>query len=155
MIEAIRNAFTLPDLRRKIVFTLLILVAYRAAAHVPVPGVDTQALQSFLESGEGGQYYCSIPEFVVRAERWPTSRLWRWGFTLILPPRLLCSFLTPLVPQLQELSKEGEQGRNKINLYTHWLTVPLGFFAGLWTGNLYSKFCTGHSDRFWVCVSIR
>ena len=54
MIEAIRNALTLPDLRRKIFFTLLILVAYRAAAHVPVPGVDTQALQNFLESGDTG-----------------------------------------------------------------------------------------------------
>ena len=48
MLEAIRNALTLPDLRRKIVFTLLVLIVYRAAAHVPVPGVDGAALQRFL-----------------------------------------------------------------------------------------------------------
>lgn len=53
MIDAVRNAFTLPDLRRKIVFTLLILVVYQAAARVPVPGVDREAMRAFLEQGEG------------------------------------------------------------------------------------------------------
>ena len=60
MLEAIRNAFALPDLRRKIVFTLLILVAYRAAAHVPIPGVDSAALQQFLESGSQGSTIGSL-----------------------------------------------------------------------------------------------
>ena len=53
MIQAIRNALTLPDLRRKLVYTLLILVIYRVAAHVPVPGVDQEALSQML-AGSGG-----------------------------------------------------------------------------------------------------
>ena len=53
MIEALKNAMTLPDLRRKLIYTLLILIIYRLAAHVPVPGVDQAALQQLL-AGTGG-----------------------------------------------------------------------------------------------------
>jgi preprotein translocase subunit SecY len=126
MIEAIRNAFTLPDLRRKIVFTLLILVAYRAAAHIPVPGVDSQALQNFLESGEGGS---TIVQFLnlLSGGALANFSVMAMGVYPYITASIIMQLLTPLVPQLQELSKEGEQGRNKINLYTHWLTVPLAF----------------------------
>ena len=54
MIQAVRNALSLPDLRRKILFTFFILFVYRAAAHVPVPGVNQEALRSFLEGGQAG-----------------------------------------------------------------------------------------------------
>ncbi len=126
MLEAIRNAFTLPDLRRKIVFTLLILVAYRAAAHVPVPGVDSQALQNFLDSGEGGS---TIIQFLnlLSGGALANFSVMAMGVYPYITASIIMQLLTPLVPQLQELSKEGEQGRNKINLYTHWLTVPLAF----------------------------
>jgi preprotein translocase subunit SecY len=124
MIEAVRNALTLPDLRRKILFTLLILVAYRAAAHVPVPGVDTQALQNFLESGESGS---TIVQFLnlLSGGALANFSVMAMGVYPYITASIIMQLLTPLVPQLQELSKEGEQGRNKINLYTHWLTVPL------------------------------
>jgi preprotein translocase subunit SecY len=124
MIEAIRNAFTLPDLRRKIIFTILILVAYRAAAHVPVPGVDGVALQRFLDSGEQGS---TIVQFLNLLSGGALARfsVMAMGVYPYITASIIIQLLTPLVPQLQELSKEGEQGRNKINLYTHWLSVPL------------------------------
>lgn len=124
MIEAVKNAFTLPDLRRKILFTLLILVVYRAAAHVPVPGVDSSALQRFLESGtEGG----SIIQFLnlLSGGALANFSVMAMGVYPYITASIIIQLLTPLIPQLQELSKEGEQGRNKITLYTHWLTVPL------------------------------
>ncbi len=126
MVEAIRNAFTLPDLRRKIVFTLLILVVYRAAAHVPVPGVDSQALQNFLASGEGGS---TIVQFLnlLSGGALANFSVMAMGVYPYITASIIIQLLTPLVPQLQELAKEGEQGRNKMNLYTHWLTVPLAF----------------------------
>jgi preprotein translocase subunit SecY len=124
MIEAVRNSLALPDLRRKIVFTLLILVAYRAAAHIPVPGVDTTALQSFLESGEGGS---NIVVFLNLLTGGALARfsVMAMGVYPSITASIILQLLTPLVPQLQELSKEGEQGRNKINMYTHFLAVPL------------------------------
>jgi preprotein translocase subunit SecY len=126
MVEAIKNALTLPDLRRKILFTLLILVAYRAAAHVPVPGVDSQALQNFLSSGEGGS---TIVQFLnlLSGGALANFSVMAMGVYPYITASIILQLLTPLVPQLQELSKEGEQGRNKITLYTYWLTVPLAF----------------------------
>jgi preprotein translocase subunit SecY len=124
MLEAIRNAFALPDLRRKIVFTLLILIVYRAAAHVPVPGVDTVALQNFLESGTQGS---TIVQFLNLLSGGALARLsvMAMGVYPYITASIIIQILTPLIPQLQELSKEGEQGRNKMTLYTYWLSVPL------------------------------
>ncbi|MCB0210595.1 MAG: preprotein translocase subunit SecY [Anaerolineae bacterium] len=124
MLEAVRNAFVLPDLRRKIVFTLLILVVYRAGAHVPVPGVDSSALQSFLQSGSDGS---TIVQFLnlLSGGALANFSIMAMGVYPYITASIIMQLLTPLVPQLQELSKEGEQGRNKINMYTHWLTVPL------------------------------
>ena len=124
MLEAIRNALTLPDLRRKIVFTLLILIVYRAAAHVPVPGVDGAALQRFLESGAEGS---TIVQFLNLLSGGALARfsIMAMGVYPYITASIIIQLLTPLIPQLEELSKEGEQGRNKINMYTHWLTVPL------------------------------
>ena len=124
MLEAIRNAFTLPDLRRKIIFTLLILVIYRAAAHVPVPGVNAQALAEFLRSGESGSI---IVQFVNLLSGGALARfsVMAMGVYPYITASIIMQLLQPLIPQLQELAKEGEQGRNKITMYTHWLTVPL------------------------------
>ena len=129
MLEAIRNAFALPDLRRKIVFTLLILVAYRAAAHVPIPGVDSAALQQFLDSGSQGS---TIVQFLNLLSGGALVRLsvMAMGVYPYITASIIMQLLTPLIPQLQELSKEGEQGRNKINMYTHWLAVPMALLQG-------------------------
>lgn len=126
MIEAIRNAFALPDLRRKIVFTLLILVVYRAAAHIPVPGVDPTALQNFLETGGDES---TIVQFLnlLSGGALVNFSVMAMGVYPYITASIIMQLLTPLIPQLQELSKEGEQGRNKINMYTHWLAVPLAF----------------------------
>lgn len=124
MLEAIKNAFTLPDLRRKILFTLLILVVYRAASHVPVPGVDGKALQTFLESGSQGS---TIVQFLNLLSGGALTRfsVMAMGVYPYITASIIIQLLTPLIPPLQELAKEGEQGRNKMNMYTHWLTVPL------------------------------
>lgn len=129
MFEAIKNAFTLPDLRRKIVFTLLILVIYRAAASVPVPGVNSEALRNFLESGSTGS---TIVQFLNLLSGGALARLsvMAMGVYPYITASIIIQILTPLIPQLQELSKEGEQGRNKITLYTYWLTVPLAVLQG-------------------------
>jgi preprotein translocase subunit SecY len=114
----------LPDLRRKIIFTLLILVAYRAGAQVPVPGVDATALQRFLESGTEGS---AIVQFLnlLSGGALANFSVMAMGVYPYITASIIIQLLTPLVPKLQELSKEGEQGRNKMNLYTHWLAVPL------------------------------
>ncbi len=125
MIEAIRNALILPDLRRKIFFTLLILIVYRAAAHVPVPGVNPSALRSFLDAGQGGSQV--IVQFLnlLSGGALVNFSVMAMGVYPYITASIILQLLNPLVPQLQELAKEGEQGRNKITMYTYILTVPL------------------------------
>jgi preprotein translocase subunit SecY len=125
MLQAVRNAFVLPDLRRKLFFTFLVLVVYRLAAHVPVPGIDPEALRRVFESNQllgfldllsGG----AMSSFSVMA----------LGVYPYITSSIIMQLLQPIIPQLEELAKEGEAGRNKLNQYTHLLTVPLALLQG-------------------------
>lgn len=121
--ETIRNAlnaFKLPDLRRKILFTLAMLVAYRVAAHIPVPGVNADALRQLFDSNQllglldmfsGG----AMASFSVVA----------LGVYPYITASIIMQLLVPLIPPLQRIAQEGEAGQAKINLYTHIMTVPL------------------------------
>ncbi len=120
MLEALRNSFKLPDLRRRILFTFFILVVFRLAAHIPVPGVDRQALQQLFQANQllgflnmlsGG----AMENFSVVA----------MGVYPYITASIIMQLLVPVVPSLEQLTKEGEQGYNKINQYTYWMTVPL------------------------------
>jgi len=120
MLKAALTAFSVPDLRRKILFTLGLLVAFRIAAHVPVPNVDHAALTSVLNNSNllqmlnlfsGG----SLQNFSIAA----------MGVYPYITASIVMQLLVPIIPRMEELSKEGEYGRNKINQYTRILTVPL------------------------------
>lgn len=120
MIGAVRNAFALPDLRKKILITFLILAIYRLFAHVPVPGVNAEALGQLFESNQllglldllsGG----AMANFSIMA----------MGVYPYITASIILQLLTPILPPLERLQQEGEQGRNKLNQYTWWLTVPL------------------------------
>jgi len=120
VLQAVRNAFRLPDLRRKILLTFGILVLYRLAAHVPVPGVDAEALRNLFATNEllgmldmfsGG----AMSSFSVMA----------MGLGPYITATIIFQLLTPIIPRMEELSKEGEAGRNKINQWTHIAAVPL------------------------------
>ncbi|MBI5029930.1 MAG: preprotein translocase subunit SecY [Chloroflexi bacterium] len=121
MIDAVRNALRLPDLRNKIFFTLLILVIYRLAAHVPVPNVDSEALRNFFSTNQlagmldlfsGG----ALANFSVVA----------MGVYPYITAQIIMTLAVGIIPQLEQLQKEGgEAGRAKINQWTHLLTIPL------------------------------
>jgi len=134
MIQAVRNAFVLPDLRKKILFTFLILAIYRLACHVPVPGVDALALKSVFESNQllglldllsGG----AMSEFSVMA----------MGVYPYITASIILQLLTPIIPALERLQKEGEQGRNKLNQYTWYLTVPLAMLQAYTQAQLINR----------------
>jgi len=134
MLQAVRNAFVLPDLRRKILFTFLILVIYRLASHVPVPGIDPEALRRIFESNQllgfldllsGG----AMSSFSVLA----------MGVYPYITASIIMQLLMPIIPQLEELAKEGEAGRNKINQYTHLATIPLAFLQGFGQATLLQR----------------
>lgn len=151
MIEAIRNAIILPDLRRKIVFTLLIMVVYRAGSHIPVPGVNSAALQQFLATGGQGS---AIVEFLnlLSGGALANFSVMAMGVYPYITASIIMQLLNPLVPQLQELAKEGEQGRNKITMYTYLLTVPLALLQAYGQAIFMQNTVSGMIDNFGFSV---
>ncbi len=137
MFESLLNAFRAPDIRRRILYVLGILIVFRLLAHVPVPGVDREALDQFFENNAifglldlfsgGGLSNFSIVGL---------------GVNPFINASIIMQLMTGVIPSLQQLSREGEYGRNKINQYTRYLSVPLaavqayGFLALLNSQNV-------------------
>ncbi|HLA82393.1 MAG TPA: preprotein translocase subunit SecY [Thermoleophilia bacterium] len=127
MIQAAFTALKLPDLRAKLVFTALMLGIFRIVAHIPMPGIDLAILREqfagdqllgFLNLMSGG----ALENFSVVA----------LGVYPYITSSIIMQVMTPLVPQLREISKEGgEAGRRRLNQYTRVLTVPLAMLQGL------------------------
>jgi preprotein translocase subunit SecY len=118
--EALLNAFRAPDLRRRILFVAGILLVFRLLAHVPIPGVNAEQLQGFLETNaifglldlfSGG----GLTNFSVVA----------LGVNPYINASIIMQLMTGVVPSLQALQREGEYGRTKINQYTRYLSVPM------------------------------
>jgi preprotein translocase subunit SecY len=119
------DAFSLPDLRRRILITIGILVVFRFIAHVPVPGVDQNALQSLFERNA---LLGMLDMFSGGAMR--RLSVAAMGVYPYITASIIMMLLVPVIPRLQALSREGETGRNKINLITHWMVVPLAALQG-------------------------
>jgi len=125
LIQAMVDAFRLPDLRRRILITFGLLVAFRFIAHIPLPGVnpvtlkslfDNNALLGMLDMFSGG----ALRNFSVAA----------MGVYPYITATIILQLMQPVIPALQRLSQEGEAGQNKVNRLSHWLTVPLAALSG-------------------------
>jgi preprotein translocase subunit SecY len=128
MLKAVRNAFSLPDLRRKILFTFLILFIYRAASHIPVAGVDQQALRDFLARGEAGSQLLGFLD-LLSGGALANFSVMAMGVYPYITASIIMQLLTPIIPQLEQMAKEPGW-REKQNQYTYWLTVPLAALQG-------------------------
>lgn len=119
------DAFSLPDLRHKLLFTLAMLVVFRFVAHVPIPGVDLAALQQIFERS---QLLGMLDLFSGGAMR--NFSVAAMGVYPYITSSIIMQLLVPVIPALRRLSEEGESGRNRINQITHWLTIPLAALQG-------------------------
>jgi preprotein translocase subunit SecY len=119
------DILTLPDLRRKILFTIGILVVFRFMAHVPLPGVDIGKLQQFFG---GNLLFGMLDLFSGGAmERFSVAAM---GVYPYITSSIIMQLLVPVIPSLQALSQEGELGQQKINRITHLATIPLAALQG-------------------------
>lgn len=140
MFDAVRNAWRLPDLRRKVLFTLFILVVYRVASHIPVPGVDVNALnQLFSGASQGGTGQLLGLLDIFSGGALSTFSVVAMGVYPYITASIIMQLLQPILPQLESLAKEGEQGRRKLNQYTHWLTIPLSALQGIGQASIMSS----------------
>jgi preprotein translocase subunit SecY len=129
MIDSMRAALALPDLRRRILFTIWILVVYRLLSNIPVPGVDLEAWLTFVESSQAGGLLGVLNLLSGGAVR--NFSVMAMGVYPYITASIIMQLLTPIVPQLEELQAEGESGRNKINRITYYLTVPLALLQAV------------------------
>ncbi len=125
--EGFQNIFKIPELKKRIFYTLGLLAVYRIGVHVPTPGIDTVALASFF-AGAKGTLLGLFDMFSGGAlERLSVFAL---GIMPYISASIILQLLTVVIPHLERLSKEGEQGRKKITQYTRYGTVLLSVIQG-------------------------
>jgi preprotein translocase subunit SecY len=123
LLKAFFNAFRVPDLRKKILFTLLIIAIYRLGAHIPTPGVDVEAAQQIAASGVNDGALLFINLFSGGALT--QMAIFALGIMPYITASIIMQLLTVVIPKLEAWSKEGETGRKKITQWTRYLTVVL------------------------------
>ncbi len=129
LLQAMIDAFGQADLRRKILITLGLLVIFRFVAHVPVPGADVEAMKGFIGGGtSSGALVGMLDLFSGGAMR--NMSIAAMGVYPYITALIIMQLMVPIIPRLQAIAREGDAGRAKINMYTHWLTVPLAVLQG-------------------------
>ncbi len=122
-----QNIFKIPELKKRIIYTLALLTVYRIGVHVPTPGIDTVALASFFAKAQGTLLGLFDMFSGGALERLSVFAL---GIMPYISASIILQLLTVVVPHLERLSKEGEQGRKKITQYTRYGTVILSIIQG-------------------------
>jgi preprotein translocase subunit SecY len=128
MIESLRNIFAIPDLRKRVLFTFLLLAVYRFGAFIPVPGVDPNAIEEFTKQASG-----TILGFLNLFSGGALGRMtiFALGIMPYISSSIILQLLTVVWPYLEKLSKEGDLGRKKITQYTRYGTVVLSIIQSM------------------------
>ncbi len=136
MLETLRNAWKIPDLRRKILFTVAMLIVFRIGSFIPVPGLDPHALEELVK--KGGSLFGFMD--IVSGGAFKSATIFAMSITPYINSSIIMQLLTVAIPRLERLAKEGEEGRKIIAQYTRYGTVVLGFLqaVGLYFGLKYA-----------------
>ena len=136
MFSWLANAWRVPELRRRVLFTALILAVYRLGSWIPAPGVDSSAIKSYF-NGQGGTVLGLLSLFSGGA----LSRfaIFALGIMPYVTASIIFQLMTVVVPSLEQLQKEGEAGMAKINQYTRYLTVALAAAQSLGYAYLFKR----------------
>ncbi|MDH4113355.1 MAG: preprotein translocase subunit SecY [Actinomycetota bacterium] len=145
MLKAFLNAFRLPDLRNKILFTLAMIAVYRFGSYVPVPVVDFGAIRDSIDAGEGG-FLQLINLFSGGALG--QMAVFGLGIMPYITSSIIMQLLTVVIPKLQALQEQGEIGVKKINQYTRYVTVVLAVLQSTGIVFLFHSGGTGLPDPF-------
>ena len=126
-VEGFGNIFKIPELKKRILYTFALLIVYRIGVHVPTPGIDAVALASFFARAKGTLLGLFDMFSGGALERLSVFAL---GIMPYISASIILQLLTVVIPHLERLSKEGEQGRKKITQYTRYGTVLLSIIQG-------------------------
>ncbi|MFQ5628028.1 MAG: preprotein translocase subunit SecY [bacterium] len=121
MIRSVQSVFKIPELKKRIIFTLLVLIVYRIGGHIPIPGVNPEALLSYFEQVGGGGLFGLYDMFAGGA--FSRATVFALGIMPYISASIIIQLLGAVMPMFQKLQKEGEEGRKKITQYTRYGTV--------------------------------
>ena len=124
MFSWLANAWRVPELRRRVLFTFMILGLYRLGSWMPAPGVDSKSIQDFFGSGGRGSSILGLLN-LFSGSALSRFSIFALGIMPYVTASIILQLMTVVVPKLEELQKEGEAGMAKINQYTRYLTVAL------------------------------
>ncbi|MFB6894675.1 preprotein translocase subunit SecY [Kitasatospora sp. NPDC056327] len=128
MLSAFARAFQTPDLRKKLLFTLGIMVLFRLGSHVPVPGVDFEAVHACIKETKNNGLFGLVNLFSGGALLQLT--IFALGIMPYITASIILQLLTVVIPRLEALKKEGQSGQAKITQYTRYLTIALAVLQG-------------------------
>ncbi|MBF7095972.1 preprotein translocase subunit SecY [Alkalibacter mobilis] len=126
MLSTLRDAWRIPDLRKKIIFTLLMLFIYRLGSFISVPYIDTSVLAQYIQDGGMLGFYD-----IFAGGNFSNFTIFAMSITPYINASIIMNLLSFAIPYLERLSKEGEEGRKKIAQYTRYLTVVLALVQAL------------------------
>ncbi len=122
MLESIQNIFKIPELRKRVIFTLLVLLVERIGTHVPVPGINSRVLLEFFASAQGGGGLLGLYDLFAGGA-FSRATVFALGIMPYISASIIIQLLGAVMPYFQRLQKEGEEGRKKITQYTRYGTV--------------------------------
>ncbi|MGG7059454.1 preprotein translocase subunit SecY [Clostridium nigeriense] len=128
MLSTLRNAWKVPELRKRFLWTIFLIAIFRIGTHIPVPGIDTSVLNSLASSGTIFGFYDLISGGAFRQ-----FSIFALSVTPYINASIIVQLLTIAIPSLEQLSKEGEEGRKKIQKITRILSIVIGFILAFGT----------------------
>ncbi len=140
MLATILNAFTVPEIRKKLAFTALVLALYRFGSHIPVPGINAQAVADIQKNFSGSNILGFLNLFSGGGLQ--RVAIFALGIMPYITASIILQLMTVVVPSLEKLSKEGEVGQQKITQYTRYLTVFLAAAQAIGYVFLFQSFGT-------------
>lgn len=151
MLETLRNAWKIPDLRKKILFTIAMLLVFRVGSHIPVPFLDAKKFADILN--QGGSLLGMFD--IVTGGALKLATIFAMSITPYINASIIMQLLTVAIPRLEQLAKEGEEGRKIIGQYIRYGTVVLGFIqaVGLYFG-MRSSLTDGGSVISFITVTL-
>ena len=138
MAATILKAFSVPEIRKKLAFTALVLALYRLGSHIPVPGINTQAVEEIQKNFSGSNILGFLNLFSGGGLQ--RVALFALGIMPYITASIILQLLTVVLPSLERLQKEGEVGQQKITQYTRYLTVGLAFAQSIGYVFLFQSF---------------
>src|SRR6476659_2848830 len=148
MWEKFRAIFTIPELRQKIIFTLILLAVFRVGYQIPLPVIDQVALAASLAKSQSSPLYSLMQNVsVLSAADLRRITIFGLGIMPYISASIILQLLGSVYKPLEDLRKEGETGRKKINEYTRYLTVLMCFIQGsIYLGSMISGRGPGGSN---------